>query len=67
MDEARRLAAKSPVRQLTQVGCRITKVARLRHAGAISERNAEQQIKQAVEYRAELMRRIDSQDLVFDA
>ena len=54
-------------RQLTQVSCRITNVARLKHAGAISERNAERQLKQAVEYRAELMRRIDSQDLIFDA
>ena len=54
-------------RQLTQVSCRITNVARLRHAGAISERNAEQQLKQAIQYRAELMRQIDSQDLVFDA
>ena len=54
-------------RQLTQVICRITNIVRLKHAGAISERNAEQQLKQAVEYRAELMRRIDTQDLVFDA
>ena len=53
-------------RLLTQVNCRITNVARLRHAGAISERNAEQQLKQAVEFRAELMRQIDSQNLVFD-
>jgi hypothetical protein len=54
-------------RLLTQVTCRITNVARLRKAGAISERNAEQQLKQAVEYRAELMRQIDRQDLVVDA
>jgi hypothetical protein len=54
-------------RQLTQVICRITNVARLKHAGVISERNAEQQIKRAVECRAELMRQVDSQDLVFDA
>jgi hypothetical protein len=54
-------------RQLTQVSCRIANVVRPKHAGAISGRNAERQLKQAVEYRAELMRRIDSQDLVFDA
>ena len=54
-------------RLLTQVSCRIAKVARLRQAGAISERNAEQQLEQAVEYRAELMRQIDSQNLGFDA
>jgi hypothetical protein len=53
-------------RLLTQVSCRITNVARLRQAGAISERNAEQQLKLAVEYRAELMRQIDGQDLAFD-
>ena len=52
-------------RLLTQVNCRITSIARLRQAGAISD--AEQQLKQAVEYRAELMRQIDSQNLVFDA
>ena len=51
-------------RQLTQVICRITNVARLKRAGVISERNAEQQIKQAIECRAELMRQIDSQDLM---
>jgi hypothetical protein len=54
-------------RLLTQVSCRITNVVRLRQAGAISERNAVQQLKQAVEYRAKLMRQIDSQNLVFDA
>jgi hypothetical protein len=54
-------------RLLTQVSCRITNVARLRQAGAISEWKAEQQLKQAVEYRAELMRQIDSQNFVFDA
>ena len=52
-------------RLLTQVNCRITSITRLREAGAISD--AEQQLKQAVEYRAELMRQIDSQNLVFDA
>jgi hypothetical protein len=45
--------------------CHITSIARLRHAGAISERKAEQELKQAVEFRAELMRR--SQNLIFDA
>ena len=54
-------------RLLTQVSCRITNVARLRQAGAISERKAEQQLKQAVEYRAELVRQIDSRNFVFDA
>ena len=54
-------------RLLTQVICRATNVARLRQAGAISKRNAEQQLKQAVEYRAELMRQIDGQSPVFDA
>lgn len=54
-------------RLLTQVNCRITNVARLRDAGAISERKAEQELKQAVEFRAEVMRQIDNQNLVFDA
>ena len=54
-------------RQLTQVICRITNIVRLKHAGELSGRNADQRLKQAVEYRAELMRRIDTQDLVFDA
>ena len=54
-------------RLLTQVNCRITNVARLRDAGAISERKAEQELKQAVEFRAELMRQIGDQNFVFDA
>jgi hypothetical protein len=54
-------------RLLTQVNCRITSIAGLRDAGAISERKAEQELKQAVEFRAELMRQIDGQNLVFDA
>ena len=54
-------------RLVTQVTCRITNVARLRQEGTISERNAEQQLRQAFEYRAELIRQIDSQNLVFDA
>ena len=53
-------------RLLTQVSCRITGIARLRDAGAISERMAEQKLQEAVEFRAELMRRIDSQNFVFD-
>ena len=53
-------------RLLTQVSCRITNVARLRNAGAISERQAEQQLKEAVEFRAELMRQIDGLNFVFD-
>jgi len=52
-------------RLVTQVTCRIT--ARLRQEGTISERNADQQLKQAFEYRAELIRQIDSQNFVFDA
>ena len=54
-------------RLLTQVSCRILNVARLKRVGAISERNAERQLQQAVECRAELMRQIDSQNFVFDA
>ena len=54
-------------RLLTQVNCRITSIARLRDAGAISERKAEQQLKTAVEFRAELMRQIDDLNFVFDA
>jgi hypothetical protein len=54
-------------RELTQVICRITNIVRLKHVGELSTRNADEQLKHAVEYRAELMRRIDSQDLVFDA
>jgi hypothetical protein len=52
-------------RLLTQVNCRITSIARLIDAGAISERKAEQ--KQAVELRAKLMRQIDRQNFAFDA
>jgi hypothetical protein len=54
-------------RRLTQVICRITNILRLKRAGQLSERNAEQQLKRAIDYRAAVMRRIDSQDLVFDA
>jgi hypothetical protein len=54
-------------RLLTQVNCRITSIARLRDAGAISEREAEQELKQGVAYRAELMRQIDGQEFAFDA
>jgi hypothetical protein len=54
-------------RLLTQVDCRITSIARLRHAGAISDCKAEQELKKAVEFRAELMRQIDSQKFAFDA
>ena len=49
-------------RLLTQVNCRITSIARLRDAGAISEREAEQELKQGVAVRAELMRQIDGQE-----
>ncbi len=54
-------------RLLTQVNCRITSIARLRDAGAISERKAQEELKQAVEFRAELMRQVDAQHSVFDA
>jgi hypothetical protein len=54
-------------RLLTQVDCRITSIARLRDAGAISDRKAEQELKKAVKFRAELMRRIDGQNFAFDA
>ena len=54
-------------RLLTQVDCRITSIARLRHAGAISDRKAEQELKKAVKFRAELIRRIDGQNFAFDA
>ena len=52
-------------RLLTQVNCRITSIAR--RGGAISERKAEQELEQAVELRAELMRQIDAQNFAFDA
>jgi hypothetical protein len=54
-------------RLLTQVNCRITSIVRLRDAGATSEREAEQELKQGVAFRAELMRQIDGQDFAFDA
>jgi hypothetical protein len=54
-------------RLLTRVNCRISSIARLRDAGAISERKAEQELKQAVDFRVDLMRQIDSQNLIFDA
>ena len=54
-------------RLLTQVNCRITSIARLREAAAISERKAAQELKQAKAFRAELMRQIDGQGFAFDA
>ena len=54
-------------RLLTQVSCRIVSIARLREAREISERKAEQELKQAVELRAELMLQIDGQNFAFDA
>jgi hypothetical protein len=51
----------------TQVDCRITTIARLRNAGAVSERKAEQELRKAVEFRAQLMRKIDAQNFAFDA
>ncbi|MET0709336.1 MAG: DUF3578 domain-containing protein, partial [Tardiphaga sp.] len=55
--EVNKLATQS---LLTQVNCRIASIARLRDAGAISERKAEQELKQAGEFRAQLMRQIDT-------
>jgi hypothetical protein len=54
-------------RLLTQVSCRITSIIRLRDAGAISGREAEQELEQGVAVRAELMRQIDGQEFAFDA
>jgi len=54
-------------RLLTQVNCRITSIVRLRDAGAITLRKANQELKQAVEFRAELMWQIDGQNFAFDA
>ena len=54
-------------RLLTQVNCRIASIARLRDAGEISEQKAEQELKQAVEFRAQFMRQIDAQNFTFDA
>ena len=54
-------------RLLTQVNCRITSIIRLRDAAAISERKAEQELKQAVAFRAELMQQIEGQNFAFDA
>jgi hypothetical protein len=54
-------------RLLTQVNCRITSIVRLRDPGAISKPKAEQELKEAVEFRAQLMRQIDGQNFAFDA
>ena len=54
-------------RLLTQVNCRIASITRLRDAGAISNRKAEHDLKQAVEFRTKLMRQVDGQNFVFDA
>ena len=54
-------------RLLTQVNCHITSIARLGDDGAISECKAQQDLKQAVEFRAKLMRQIDGQNFAFDA
>jgi hypothetical protein len=53
-------------RLLTQVNCRITSIARLRDAGAISNRKAEQELKKAVELRAKVMGQIDRQNFPFE-
>ena len=53
-------------RLLAQVSCRITSIARLRAAGAISNRKAEQELKKAVELRAKFMRQIDRQNFPFE-
>jgi hypothetical protein len=54
-------------RLLTQVNCRITSIARLRDAEAISTRKAEQKRRKAVELRTKLIRQIDRQNFAFDA
>jgi hypothetical protein len=54
-------------RLLMQVSCRITSIIRLKDAGAISGREAEQELEQGVAVRAELMRQIDGQEFAFDA
>jgi hypothetical protein len=54
-------------RLLTQINCRISSIARLRDAGTISQRKAKQELEQAIDFRADLMRQIDSQNFVFDA
>jgi hypothetical protein len=54
-------------RLLTQINCRIRSIARLRNARAISDRKAEQDLKQAVEFRAKLIREIDGQEFAFAA
>jgi len=54
-------------RLLTQVSCPITSIIRRRDAGAISECEAEQELKQAGEFRAQLIRQIDAQNFAFDA
>jgi hypothetical protein len=54
-------------RLLTQANWRITSIVSLRDAGAITARKAKQELKQAVEVRAELMRQIDGQSFAFDA
>jgi hypothetical protein len=41
-------------------------IVRLRDAGAISQFKAEQELNEAVEFRAELMRQIDGQNFAFD-
>ena len=53
-------------RLLTQVNCRIASIARLRDAETISNRKAEQELKQAVAFRAELMRQIEGQKFAFE-
>jgi hypothetical protein len=53
-------------RALTKVNCQIATIARLRDAGAISERMAERELKQAIAFRAELMRQIDGQEFAFE-
>ena len=54
-------------RLLTQVNCRIASIARLRYAETISKREAEQELKKDVEFRAKLMRQIDAQNFALDA
>ena len=61
------MARASLDRLLTQVNCRIMSISRRRDAGAISQCKADQELKQAVEFRAKLMRRIDGQNFAFEA
>ena len=51
-------------RLLTKVNCRITNTS---SQIPISNRDAEEELKQAVEFRTKLMREVDHQNFTFDA